>query len=72
MGELQNEREHVKFYPYVKGGKQSFILAVLKGGHKKGKGSFYMVSFSHIERGGAKKFPLIKMGVGCVKGFIVS
>ena len=45
---------HVKFYPYEKGvGK---VLAILKGGHNKFWGSFYVValSFSHIV-GGARK-----------------
>ena len=42
-GGLQNRRRgHVKFYPYGKGGGKS--LAMLKGGHKKFRGSFYVVA----------------------------
>ena len=34
---------HVKFYPYEKGGAGK-VLAILKGGHKKFWGSFYVVA----------------------------
>ena len=35
---------HVKFYPYKKGGAAEKVLAMLKGGHKKFWGSFYVVA----------------------------
>ena len=35
---------HVKFYPYKKGGGAGKVLAMLKGGHKKFWGRFYMVA----------------------------
>ena len=35
----------MKFYPYVKGGGAEKVLAMLKGGgHKKFRGSFYVVA----------------------------
>ena len=35
----------MKFYPYVKGGGGAEkVLAMLKGGHKKFRGSFYVVA----------------------------
>ena len=34
---------HVKFYPYEKGGAEK-VLAMLKGGHKKFWGRFYVVA----------------------------
>ena len=34
---------HMKFYPYEKGGAEK-VLAMLKGGHKKFWGSFYVVA----------------------------
>ena len=34
---------HVKFYSYEKGGGAEKVLAMLKGGHKKFRGSFYAV-----------------------------
>ena len=42
----------MKFYPYEKGGAEK-VLAMLKGGHNKFWGSFYVVawSFSHIVGG---------------------
>ena len=36
--------EHVKFYPYEKGGGAEKVLAMLKGVHKKFWGSFYVVA----------------------------
>ena len=43
-GGLQNGRGgHLKFYPYEKGGAEK-VLAMLKGGHKKFRGSFYVVA----------------------------
>ena len=43
-GGLQNGRGgHVKFYPYEKGGAEK-VLAMLKGGRKKFRGSFYAVA----------------------------
>ena len=43
-GGLQNGRGgHVKFYPYEKGGAEK-VLAMLKGGHKKNLGRFYVVA----------------------------
>ena len=35
---------HVKFYPYEKGGGAEKVLAMLKGGHKRFMGSFYVVA----------------------------
>ena len=32
---------HMKFYPYEKGGGAGKVLAMLNGGHKKFRGSFY-------------------------------
>ena len=46
-GGLQNGRGggHVKFYTYKKGGGGAEkVLAMLKGGHKKFRGSFYAVA----------------------------
>ena len=48
------------------------VLAMLKGGHNKFWGSFYVVArrFSHIVGGGGggrEKFPLFKRGVGAQK-----
>ena len=34
----------MKFCPYKKGGEAEKVLAILKGGHKKFKGSFYAVA----------------------------
>ena len=34
----------MKFYPYEKGGGAEKVLAMLKGGHNKFWGSFYVVS----------------------------
>ena len=34
----------MKFYPYEKGGGAEKVLAMLKGGHKKFRGSFYIVA----------------------------
>ena len=42
---------HVKFYPYEKWGLKK-VLAMLKGGHKKFWGSFYVVA---ILKGVAQK-----------------
>ena len=41
------------------------VLAMLKGGHQKFWGSFYMVawSFSHIEGGGGAKMSILYKGV---------
>ena len=36
--------EHVKFYPYEKGGGAEKVLAMLKGGHNKFRGNFYAVA----------------------------
>ena len=46
----------MKFYPYKKVGRAEKVLAMLKGGHNKFRGSFDAVasSFSHIERGVAQ------------------
>ena len=41
-GATKREGGHVKFYPYEKGGGK--VLAMLKGGHKKFRGSFYVVA----------------------------
>ena len=46
-GGLQNGRGggHVKFYPYEKGGGgMEKVLAMLKGGHEKFRGSFSLVA----------------------------
>ena len=44
-GGLQKwEGAHVKFYPYEKGGRAQNVLAMLKGGHNKFWGSFYVVA----------------------------
>ena len=44
MGGLQNGwRWHVKFFPRGKGGTEK-VLSILKGGHNKFRGSFYMVA----------------------------
>ena len=44
-GGLQNGRGgHVKFCPYEKGGGAEKVLAMLKGGHKKFWGHFYVVA----------------------------
>ena len=34
----------MKFYPYEKGGGAQKVLAMLKGGHKKFRGSLYAVA----------------------------
>ena len=34
----------MKFYPYERGGGAEKVLAILKGGHKKFWGSFYVVA----------------------------
>ena len=41
-GATKREGGHVKFYHYEKGGAEK-VLAMLKGGHKKFWGSFYVV-----------------------------
>ena len=41
-GRLQNRR-HVKFYPYEKGGGEKTVLAMLKGGGGYKKCRFYVV-----------------------------
>ena len=42
-GASKREGGHVKFYPYEKGGAEQ-VLAMLKGGHKKFWGHFYVVA----------------------------
>ena len=43
-GGLQNGRGgHVKFYPYENGGAEK-VLVILKGGHNKFWGRFYVVA----------------------------
>ena len=62
-GATKRKGEHVKFYPYEKGGGAEKVLAMTTRERKRFWGSFYAVvwSFSHIE-GERKKFPLFKGG----------
>ena len=44
-GATKREGGHMKFYPYEKGGEGAHkVLTMLKGGHTKFYGSFYMVA----------------------------
>ena len=53
----------MKFYPSNRGGGTEKVLAMLNGGHKKFRGSFYAAawSLSHIV-GGRENFLLFKRG----------